>query len=41
MAYNGAMQVAIDIPQAAIRAFCQRHHIRRNKVIAGAQPIYS
>jgi predicted nucleotidyltransferase len=23
------METAIDIPQAAIRAFCQRHHIRR------------
>jgi predicted nucleotidyltransferase len=23
------METAIDIPQAAIKAFCQRHHIRR------------
>jgi hypothetical protein len=23
------VQTAIDIPQAAIRAFCERHHIRR------------
>jgi predicted nucleotidyltransferase len=23
------VQAAIDIPQAAIKAFCQRHHIRR------------